>query len=192
MLLFYSKKTFFFSCFRWCTVNIYHVRFARLFLQTIDVGPVPPAILNLSDGGHIEGLGLLALLKKRLRKIVVIDGSTSEHGQRVSSQLLRSLELARKRLRCSFSAMDGRDITEDLRSKLDQVPPRHKPRFYKFRVEYKDKKGNTVGNEQTGTGEIMLILPRRPDEGMLIFYLWIRVKILISCPYMSAREDRTC
>lgn len=86
--------------------------------------------------------------------------------------------------------MDGRDITEDLRSKLDEVPPRHKPRFYKFRVEYKDKKGNTVDNEQTGTAEIMLILSRHPEEGMLIFYLWIRVKILISCPYMSAREDK--
>ena len=85
--------------------------------------------------------------------------------------------------------MDCRDITEDLRSKLDQVPPRHKPRFYKFRVEYKDKKGNTVDNEQTGKGEIMLILPRHPDEGMLIFYLWIRLKILIFCPHMSARED---
>ena len=85
--------------------------------------------------------------------------------------------------------MDGRDITEDLRSKLDEVPPRHKPRFYKFRVEYKDEKGNTVDNEPTGTGEIVLILPRHPDEGMLIFYLWIRVKILIFCPYMSARED---
>ena len=85
--------------------------------------------------------------------------------------------------------MDGRDITEDLRSKLDQVPTRHKPRFYKFRVEYKDKKGNTVDNEQTGKGEIMLILSRHPDEGMLIFYLWIRLKILIFCPHMSARED---
>ena len=62
--------------------------------------------------------------------------------------------------------MDGRDITEDLRSKLDEVPPRHKPRFYKFRVEYKNKKGNTVDNEPTGTGEIMLILPRHPEEGM--------------------------
>ena len=62
--------------------------------------------------------------------------------------------------------MDGRDITEDLRSKLDEVPPRHKPRFYMFRVEYKDKKRNTVDNEPTGTGEIMLILPRHPEEGM--------------------------
>ena len=62
--------------------------------------------------------------------------------------------------------MDGRDITEDLRSKLDEVPPRHKPRFYMFRVEYKDKRRNTVDNEPTGTGEIMLILPRHPEEGM--------------------------
>ena len=85
--------------------------------------------------------------------------------------------------------MDGRDITEDLRSKLDEVSLRNKPRFYRFRVEYKNKKGYTVDNEQTGTGEIVLILPRHPDEGMLIFYLWIRVKILISCPHMSARED---
>ena len=85
--------------------------------------------------------------------------------------------------------MDGRDITEDLRSKLDEVPPRHKPRSYMFKVEYKDKKRNAVDTEQTGKGEIMLILPRHPDEGMLIFYLWIRVKILISCPYMSADED---
>lgn len=94
----------------------------------------------------------------------------------VSSQLLRSLELARKKLRCSFSAMDGRDITEDFRRKLDEVSLGHKPRFYKFRVEYKGKKGNTLDNEQTERGEIVLILPRHPDEGMLIFYLWIRVK----------------
>ena len=84
--------------------------------------------------------------------------------------------------------MDGRDITEDLRSKLDEVPPRHKPRVHKFTVEYKDKKGNTVDNEQTGTGEI--ILPRHPEEGMLIFYLWIRVKFLISCPYVCKRRLR--
>ena len=67
--------------------------------------------------------------------------------------------------------MDGRDITEDLRSKLDEVSLRHKPRFYKFRVEYKGKKGNALDNEQTERGEIMLILPRHPYEGMLIFYL---------------------
>ena len=72
--------------------------------------------------------------------------------------------------------MDGRDITEDFRRKLDEVSLGHKPRFYKFRVEYKGKKGNTLDNEQTERGEIVLILPRHPDEGMLIFYLWIRVK----------------
>lgn len=154
-----------FSILRWCVVNIYHVRFSRLFLQTVDLGPVPPAVLNLSDGGHVEDLGLLALLKKRLRKIVVVDGTTRGQGQPVSLELQRSLELARKKLRCSFSAMDGRDIAEDLRCKLDEMPDSHKPRFCKFKVEYFEKKPNGLGDEKVGEGEVLLILPRHPDEG---------------------------
>lgn len=132
----------------------------RLFLQTVDHGPVPPALLNLSDGGHVEALGLLALLKKRLRKIVVVDGTVS-----VLSELVQSLDLARKKLRCSFSAMDGRDIVEDLRCKLEEMPDNNKPRFYKFRVEYFGRKANGLSDEKIGDGEVMLILPRHPDEG---------------------------
>ena len=150
---------------RWCVVNIYHVRFSRLFLQTVDLGPVPPAVLNLSDGGHVEDLGLLALLKKRLRKIVVVDGATRGQGQPVSMELQRSLELARLKLRCSFSAIDGRDITEDLRCKLDEMPDNYKPRFYKFRVEYFEKKPNGLSDEKVGEGDILLILPRHPVQG---------------------------
>lgn len=157
--------TIYFSILRWCVVNIYHVRFSRLFLQTVDLGPVPPAVLNLSDGGHVEDLGLLALLKKRLRKIVVVYGTIRGQGQPVSLELQRSLELARKKLRCSFSAMDGRDIAEDLRCNLDELPDSHRPRFYKFRVEYFEKKPNGLGDEKVGEGEVLLILPRHPDEG---------------------------
>lgn len=146
-------------------MNIYHVRFARLFLQTVDLGPTPPALLNLSDGGHVEDLGLLALLKKRLKKIVVVDGTSRGHGQPVSLELLRSLDLARKKLRCSFSAMDGRDITEDLRCELDEMPDSYKPRFYKFRVEYFEKKADGSSDEKVGDGEVLLILPRHPDVG---------------------------
>ena len=104
-------------------------------------------------------------MKKRLRKIVVVDGTSTEHGLIVSSQLLRSLDLARKKLRCSFSAMDGRDIVEDLRSKLDEMPQHHKPRYYKFRVEYMERKENGLSDEKVGQGEIVLILPRHPNEG---------------------------
>ncbi|XP_022798353.1 uncharacterized protein LOC111336511 [Stylophora pistillata] len=151
---------------RWCTVNIYHVRFARLLLRTVDLGPVPPPLLNLSDGGHIEQLGLLALLKKRLKKIVVVDGTSVGVGQSASAQLLWSLDLARKRLRCSFSAMDGRDIVEDLRSKLEEMPDNCKPRFYKFRVDYYEKNVDGLSDEKVGEGEILLILPRHPDVGI--------------------------
>jgi len=157
--------TAFFSFLRWCVVNIYHVRFSRLFLQTVDLGPVPPAVLNLSDGGHVEDLGLLALLKKRLQKIVVVDGTSRGQGQPVSLEVQRSLELARKKLRCSFSAMDGRDIAEDLRCKLDEMPDNYKPRLYKFRVEYFEKKPNGLSDAKVGEGEILLLLPRHPDEG---------------------------
>ena len=150
---------------RWCVVNIYHVRFSRLFLQTVDLGPVPPAVLNLSDGGHVEDLGLLALLKKRLRKIVVVDGTSRGQSQPVSLELQRSLELARKKLRCSFSAMDGRDVAEDLRCKLDEMPDNYKPRFYKFRVEYFERKPNGLSDEKVGEGDVLLILPRHPDQG---------------------------
>ena len=88
-----------------------------------------------------------------------------EKGQSVSSQLLRSLDLARKKLRCSFKAMNGRDITEDLRGKLDEMPQRHKPRFYKFRVDYMERTANGLEDEKFGDGEILLILPQHPDEG---------------------------
>ena len=162
---YWNYTLFLFSTFRWCTVNIYHVRFARLLLRTVDLGPVPPPLLNLSDGGHIEQLGLLALLKKRLKKIVVVDGTSVGVGQSASAQLLWSLDLARKRLRCSFSAMDGRDIVEDLRSKLEEMPDDCKPRFYKFRVDYYEKNVDGLSDEKVGEGEILLILPRHPDVG---------------------------
>ena len=86
-------------------------------------------------------------------------------GNPVSTQLLWSLDLARKRLRCSFSAMDGRDIVEDIRSKLEEMPDNYKPRFYKFRVDYYEKNIDCLSDEKVGEGEILLILPRHPDEG---------------------------
>ena len=61
--------------------------------------------------------------------------------------------------------MDGRDIVEDLRCKLDEMPQHHKPRYYKFRVEYMERKENGLSDEKVGQGEIVLILPRHPNEG---------------------------
>ena len=109
---------------------------------------------------------------------MVIDGTSVEQGQGVSSELLRSLDLARKKLRCSFSAMDGRDIAEDLRCKLDEMPQHHRSRYYKFRVEYMERKRNGLSDEKVGEGEVMLILPRHPDEGKLTIFEGVKIEKL--------------
>ncbi|KAJ7385140.1 hypothetical protein OS493_017513 [Desmophyllum pertusum] len=54
--------------------NVPFVRFVRDMLDVVNQGPMPPPILRLSDGGHIENLAILPLLKKRLPEIVVVDG----------------------------------------------------------------------------------------------------------------------
>lgn len=61
--------------------------------------------------------------------------------------------------------MDGRDITEDTRCRLDEMPDGYKPRFYKFRVEYFEKNVDGSCDKKVGDGEVLLILPRYPDEG---------------------------
>lgn len=60
---------------RWLTVNVYYVNFIRNAMKIVNQGPSLPAVLSLSDGGHIENLGILPLLKLRLQKIVSVGGS---------------------------------------------------------------------------------------------------------------------
>ena len=67
-----------------------------------NIGPVAPPILSLSDGGHIENLGLLALFQRKLEKIVVVDGGCAKKYCEYADDLLWALELARKKLNCSF------------------------------------------------------------------------------------------
>ena len=148
-------------------VNIYHVRFMRLLIQVIDIGPIPPPLLNLSDGGHVDNMGLLALLKKKLKTIVVIDGSKPNNNETLASGLMRALDLARMKLRCSFSGVEGRDIKEDIRDKLIEPPNGRKPRFYQFTVQYYEKETGEEELRRTGEGCIMYILPRHPKEGGL-------------------------
>lgn len=44
-------------------------------MKIVNQGPSLPAVLSLSDVGHIENLGILPLLKLRLQKIVSVGGS---------------------------------------------------------------------------------------------------------------------
>ena len=128
------------------------------------VGSTPPPVLHLSDGGHIENLGLLPLLKRKLGKIVVVDGGVKED-EGLGSTLFIALKHAREKLYCSFSGINGRDIYEDFRRKFTDKPHEKQPRSYRFKVEYSHNSGDE-DYENKEEGEILYIQPRHPKHGL--------------------------
>ena len=100
-------------------------------LVVVNLGPSPPPILRLSDGGHIENLATLPLLKKRLPKIVVVDGGHKSEDSEWGDAFLKALSLARQKLHCSFIGLDGRDVIEDIKEKFVNKPPECQPRSYR-------------------------------------------------------------
>ena len=100
-------------------------------LYVVNEGPVPPPILRLSDGGHIENLAILPLLKKRLPKIVVVDGGRKTRDTEWGDSLLDALSLARKKLHCSFTGLDGRDVAEDIKEKFVLKSHENQPRSHR-------------------------------------------------------------
>ena len=107
------------------------VRFMRQMLSVANRGPFPPPILLLSDGGHIENLGILPLLKKRLPKIVVADGGLKTDDSDWGKDLLHALSLAREKLHCSFIGRDGLDVIEDIKEEFVNAADGYKPRRYR-------------------------------------------------------------
>ncbi|XP_078363487.1 uncharacterized protein LOC144647572 [Oculina patagonica] len=126
-----------------------------------NTGPMPPPILLLSDGGHIENLAILPLLKRRLRRIVVVDGGYKNDDQYYGDSLLNALMLARTKLNCSFLSEDGQDVIFDLLETFVRPMAGGKPRCYKFKVRYRSDEFGEVGE-----GEILLIVPRDPHHGV--------------------------
>ena len=129
-------------------------------MSVINKGPSPPALLRLSDGGHFENLALLPLLKKKLKRIVVVNGGHTPE-EDYGEPLLSALKLAREKLHCSFTGMDGRDVSEDLRARF--LEPQPEQRSYKFKVQYYSTDNNGV-EVKDGDGEIMFIAPRNPAK----------------------------
>lgn len=109
-----------------------YIRYIRNMIGINNVGPNPPTILRVSDGGHIENLGLVALLQLRLPKIVVVYGGETVSDADYGTELLASLRIAREKLRCSFTGMDGRDIIEDIRANFVEKKLGEQPRSYKY------------------------------------------------------------
>lgn len=133
-------------------------------MGVVSVGTMPPPVLYLSDGGHVENLGLLPLLKLKLEKIVVVNAGCVEEDLGLAHALLHALNQAREKLHCSFTGMDGRDVYEDIRRKIVDRPAGKQPRSYRFKVEYFEVK-DYGGEQKIGQGEILYLLPRHPELG---------------------------
>ena len=102
-------------------------------LNKENTGPMPPPVMLLSDGGHVENLALLPLLKKRLKKIIVVDGGFKNNEELYGESLLNALMLARKKLNCSFLSEDGGDVISDLFEKFVKPTESGKEScFYRF------------------------------------------------------------
>lgn len=161
-----SKPRRFERIARWFTINVAYVSFVRKTIGMTNQGPNPPPVLRLSDGGHIENLGILPLLKLRLKKIVSVNGGRTISDGDYGATLLAGLDMARKKLGCSFSAMDGRDIAEDIRDNFVEKPPGSQPSSYRFKVHYYDTNLDGDGKTKVGEGEILFIAPRHPDKSV--------------------------
>ena len=144
---------------------MYHVRFLREVFQVNNVGPNPPALLSLSDAGRLEKYGLLSLLKKRLKKILIVDGSFISSDADYAKYLLKSMDQAREQLHCEFVGLGGRDVIGQMNKEYVKVPRGRQPRHYRFLVRYFDKELDG-GYLEVGTGEVMIIAPRHPDSGI--------------------------
>ena len=138
----------------------------RAMFNAVTTGPEPPAMLHLSDGGHIENLAILPLLKRRLQRIVVVNGGETVPDSSYGDDLNNALELARKKLNCCFLSENGSDVLRDIKEKFVNKAPGQQPRSYRFKVHYYEKDNEHGGDKNVGEGEVILIAPRHPDKGI--------------------------
>ncbi|PFX19866.1 Retrovirus-related Pol polyprotein from transposon 17.6 [Stylophora pistillata] len=125
---------------RWFIVHVSFVRFVREGLSIDNIGRMPPPVMLLSDGGHVENLGILPLLKKQLKKVIVVDGGSYSNENEYGEDLLKALMLARRDLSCSFLGQGGRDVISDLLENFVKLPrpqgrkkkEEKKPRHFKY------------------------------------------------------------
>ena len=83
--------------------------FFRDLVNVENIGKEPGFTLHLSDGGHIENLGILPLLKRRVKRIIVADAGL-HNSRTINEDILVAMKYARDWLGCQFSAADGTDI----------------------------------------------------------------------------------
>jgi len=119
--------------------------------------------MSLSDLGRLEKYGLLTLFKRRLKKIVVADGSYMSSDENYARHLLRSLQMARELYNCEFTGYDGRDVIGEIYKMYLKHPSGKLPRSYRFLVNYYNR--TATGYEKAGQGEVLILAPRHPKNG---------------------------
>ncbi|CAH3110539.1 unnamed protein product, partial [Porites lobata] len=140
---------------RWFTVHNSFVYNLRLLFSKDTIGPIPPAVLLLSDGGHYQNLAVLPLLQRKVKRIVVVDGGHKDKEDKYGDSILDALKIARTQLNCSFYNEDGKDVIADLMRSFVNPQKRKKPHCYKFKVHY---------DTENEDGEIILLVPRKPED----------------------------
>ena len=118
-------------------VHVPIFRFLRSLLSIITYGETPSALLHLGDGGHFENYGLLALLKMRLPKILVLHGLEIKSDEDYAKDIINGMEKAREMFGCSFTAKDGGDVLTDLMKNYVHCTGTP-PKKYEFLVQYTD------------------------------------------------------
>ena len=124
--------------FRCCTVQSSFVFNARLLFSKDTIGPTPPAVLLLSDGGHYENLAILPLLQRKLKRIVVVDGGYKDEEEAYGDSILDALMLARSEMNCSFYGENDEDVIADLMQMFVKPGRKEKPRYYKYATPSKN------------------------------------------------------
>jgi hypothetical protein len=110
---------------------------------------------NLSDGGHIENLGVYSLLLRRCKIIVVGDGEDDHRG--IFDGLTRLLLLAQNDLGVTIEFVDGQ------LSGLSGVDGFAKTHFTVGKIKYAPNKSNSAGDDKTSSGD------DKTDTGWLLY-----------------------
>jgi len=101
-----------------------------------DKGEIPN-YFYLSDGGHFENLGLLPLLQRKVKTIVIADGSNDE--QQDCLELFNALDFGREKLGCHFLHFENKQDTDLYTDFFEKFRGKDKTlRSYRFRVKYYD------------------------------------------------------
>jgi len=122
-------------------MNLMHLNFFSAILSLKVNYPEWPGSVFISDGGHIENLGLPALIRRKCSKIIICDAT--EDPNHTCNDFMQSLRICESRLYCSFFSTDN-DKSVDFHFQTVFVGNSNRARFFTFKVRYYDGTEGTI------------------------------------------------